>query len=101
MEVESHRGSKLRLAVKGIATSEIAQLVHSFAGPIGAMLQKRRVAFRDRSRQRFGHVHVSSRAVVLRNDAGARRPYIPDGNVSGASSGCASACCSSGCKACV
>jgi hypothetical protein len=32
IEVESHRGSKLRLEVKGIATSEIAQLIHSFAG---------------------------------------------------------------------
>lgn len=32
IEVESRRGSKLRLEVKGIATSEIAQLIHSFAG---------------------------------------------------------------------
>ena len=32
IEVESHRGGKLRLEVKGIATSEIAQLIHSFAG---------------------------------------------------------------------
>jgi hypothetical protein len=32
IEVESHRGGKLGLEVKGIATSEIAQLIHSFAG---------------------------------------------------------------------
>jgi hypothetical protein len=32
IEVESHRGGKLRLEVKGITTSEIAQLIHSFAG---------------------------------------------------------------------
>jgi hypothetical protein len=32
VEVESQRGSKLRLELKGIATSEIAQLIHSFAG---------------------------------------------------------------------
>jgi hypothetical protein len=32
VEVESPRGSKLRLELKGIATSEIAQLIHSFAG---------------------------------------------------------------------
>jgi hypothetical protein len=31
MEVESQRGDKLRLELKGIATSEIAQLIHSFA----------------------------------------------------------------------
>jgi hypothetical protein len=32
IEVESHRGGKLRLELKGIATSEITQLIHSFAG---------------------------------------------------------------------
>jgi len=32
VEVESQRGGKLRLELKGIATSEIAQLIHSFAG---------------------------------------------------------------------
>jgi hypothetical protein len=32
IEVESQRGGKLRLELKGIATSEIAQLIHSFAG---------------------------------------------------------------------
>jgi hypothetical protein len=31
IEVESQRGGKLRLELKGIATSEIAQLIHSFA----------------------------------------------------------------------
>src|SRR5271154_4164683 len=31
VEVESQRGGKLRLELKGIATSEIAQLIHSFA----------------------------------------------------------------------
>lgn len=31
IEVESQRGCKLRLELKGIATSEIAQLIHSFA----------------------------------------------------------------------
>jgi hypothetical protein len=31
MEVESQRGGKLRLELKGIATSEIAKLIHSFA----------------------------------------------------------------------
>jgi hypothetical protein len=31
VEVESPRGAKLRLELKGIATSEIAQLIHSFA----------------------------------------------------------------------
>lgn len=30
VEVESQRGGKLRLELKGIATSEIAQLIHSF-----------------------------------------------------------------------
>jgi hypothetical protein len=32
VEVESPRGGKLRLELKGIATSEIAQLIHTFAG---------------------------------------------------------------------
>jgi hypothetical protein len=32
VEVESQRGGKLRLELKGIATSEIAQLIHSFVG---------------------------------------------------------------------
>ena len=32
IEVESQHGGKLRLELKGIATSEIAQLIHSFAG---------------------------------------------------------------------
>jgi hypothetical protein len=32
IEVESQRGNKLRLELKGIATSEIAQLIHSFTG---------------------------------------------------------------------
>ena len=32
VEVESERGAKLRLEWKGVATSEIAQLIHSFAG---------------------------------------------------------------------
>jgi hypothetical protein len=32
IEVESQRGGKLRLELKGVATSEIAQLIHSFAG---------------------------------------------------------------------
>jgi hypothetical protein len=31
VEVESQRGGKLRLELKGIATSEVAQLIHSFA----------------------------------------------------------------------
>lgn len=31
IEVESQRGGKLRFELKGIATSEIAQLIHSFA----------------------------------------------------------------------
>lgn len=31
IEVESQRGGKLRLELKGIPTSEIAQLIHSFA----------------------------------------------------------------------
>ena len=31
VEVESQRGGKLRLELKGIATSEIARLIHSFA----------------------------------------------------------------------
>lgn len=31
VEVESQRGGKLRLELKGITTSEIAQLIHSFA----------------------------------------------------------------------
>ena len=31
IEVESQHGGKLRLELKGIATSEIAQLIHSFA----------------------------------------------------------------------
>lgn len=31
VEVESQRGGKLRLELKDIATSEIAQLIHSFA----------------------------------------------------------------------
>jgi len=31
IEVESQRGGKLRLELKGMATSEIAQLIHSFA----------------------------------------------------------------------
>jgi hypothetical protein len=31
IEVESQRGGKLRLELKGIATSEIAQLIHGFA----------------------------------------------------------------------
>jgi hypothetical protein len=30
VEVESQRGGKLRLELKGIATSEIAQLIHNF-----------------------------------------------------------------------
>ena len=30
VEVESQRGGKLRLELKGLATSEIAQLIHSF-----------------------------------------------------------------------
>jgi hypothetical protein len=32
IEVESQRGGKLRIELKGIATSEIAQLIHRFAG---------------------------------------------------------------------
>ena len=32
VEVESPRGGKLRLELKGIAASEIAQLIHTFAG---------------------------------------------------------------------
>jgi hypothetical protein len=32
VEVESPRGGKLRLELKDIATSEIAQLIHTFAG---------------------------------------------------------------------
>jgi hypothetical protein len=32
VEVESVRGGKLRMELKGLATSEIAQLLHSFAG---------------------------------------------------------------------
>jgi hypothetical protein len=32
IEVESQHGGKLRLELKAIATSEIAQLIHSFAG---------------------------------------------------------------------
>jgi len=32
VEVESQRGGKLRLELRGVATSEIAQLIHSFAG---------------------------------------------------------------------
>ncbi len=32
VEVESQRGGKLRLELKGVATSEIAQLIHGFAG---------------------------------------------------------------------
>jgi hypothetical protein len=32
IEVESQRGGKLRLELKGIATSEISQLIHSFVG---------------------------------------------------------------------
>lgn len=32
VEVESERGAKLRLEWKGVASSEIAQLIHSFAG---------------------------------------------------------------------
>jgi hypothetical protein len=32
IEVESQRGGKLRLELRGIATSEIAQLIHTFAG---------------------------------------------------------------------
>jgi hypothetical protein len=32
IEVESQRGGKLRLELKGVATSEIAQLIHSFVG---------------------------------------------------------------------
>ena len=32
VEVESPRGGKLRLEVKGNTTSEIAQLIHTFAG---------------------------------------------------------------------
>jgi hypothetical protein len=32
IEVESQRGGKLRLELKGIATSEIAQLIQSFTG---------------------------------------------------------------------
>jgi len=31
VEVESQRGGKLRFELKGIATSEITQLIHSFA----------------------------------------------------------------------
>ena len=31
VEVESQRGGKLRLELKGIAISEIAQLIHNFA----------------------------------------------------------------------
>jgi hypothetical protein len=31
VEVESQRGGKLRLELKGVATSEITQLIHSFA----------------------------------------------------------------------
>ena len=31
IDVESQRGGKLRLELKGIATSEIAQLIHNFA----------------------------------------------------------------------
>lgn len=31
VEVESQRGGKLRLELKGISTGEIAQLIHSFA----------------------------------------------------------------------
>jgi hypothetical protein len=32
VEVESPRGGKLRLELKGIGTGEIAQLIHTFAG---------------------------------------------------------------------
>jgi hypothetical protein len=32
IEVESQRSGKLRLELKGVATSEIAQLIHGFAG---------------------------------------------------------------------
>ena len=32
IEVESQRGGKLRLELKGIATREIAELIHTFAG---------------------------------------------------------------------
>jgi hypothetical protein len=32
VEVESMQGRKLRMELKGLATSEIAQLLHSFAG---------------------------------------------------------------------
>ncbi|MDQ2841668.1 MAG: hypothetical protein M3Y72_11640 [Acidobacteriota bacterium] len=32
VEVESPRGGKLRMELKGVATSEIAQLIHLFAG---------------------------------------------------------------------
>jgi hypothetical protein len=32
IEVESQRGGKLRLELKGIATSEIAEWIHNFAG---------------------------------------------------------------------
>lgn len=32
IEVESQRGGKLRLELKGIATSEISKLIHSFVG---------------------------------------------------------------------
>lgn len=32
IEVESQRGGKLRLELKGVATSEIAQLIQGFAG---------------------------------------------------------------------
>jgi hypothetical protein len=32
VEVESPRGGKLRMELKGVATSEIAQLIHMFAG---------------------------------------------------------------------
>jgi hypothetical protein len=32
VEVESARGGKLRMELKGVATSEIAQLLHTFAG---------------------------------------------------------------------
>jgi hypothetical protein len=32
VEVESPRGGKLRMELKGVATSEIAQLIQAFAG---------------------------------------------------------------------
>ncbi len=32
IEVESQHGRKLRLELKGVATSEIAELIHTFAG---------------------------------------------------------------------